>query len=325
MLAFHAFLALACCALVTLPLVGLPGYEFSAALALMYGVVGTFYAAFRPGGGFEKLALGPSEASIVIRQTVTFWATMAPGVALAMVSAAPCDPLAAIAFVPLLAMVSAFVASAAGTFISTLATRWWVRLLTVGAMLCISAATTLWPLGFGPQVFAFDHFAGYVPGPLYDEHLSITSALLWFRLGSFALGVVFTGLAMRRARVWGPALMLFIALEVSGTNLGFRMTDAVLAERLGGLRETTHFILHYPRNEKATEIDQFVADLEFRHTQISHFLGPLRRAASPSGSTRTLMKSSVWSAPIAHNFQNRGGAKCISTTPNFPTRWSSMN
>ena len=46
----------------------------------------------------------------------------------------------------------------------------------------------MWPLVRGPQVFAFNHFLGICPGPLYDEALRVTPAsLLWFRLETLLL------------------------------------------------------------------------------------------------------------------------------------------
>ncbi len=288
-LALHVLLAAACCVLTTLPLVGLPGYEFSAVLAVMYGTVGTLVAAFAP---------ARSARSQVVRHTFTFVVSMLPGLLLAIVRASPCSPFSAIAFFPLLAMVSAFVAACAGTFIASVAKRWWAKVMLALALFLVSAMVTVWPIVFGPQVFAFDHFGGFLPGPIYDETLSVTTALFWFRAGSVALGVVFAGLAARRPTVWLPALLTFAVIEVNGPAIGFRMTDGVLSERLGALTETNHFIVHTPRGKSKAELERFVADLEFRHAQISAFLGQ-----TPAG------KVTVWLYRSADEKQRLVGAQ----------------
>ncbi len=256
--------ALACvsCGLVSLPLVGLPGYEFSAALALMYGLVGTLVTAH-------------SSQRSVCRTALEFCASMVPALGLAALCAAPCSASAAFGFWPVLAVVSAWLAAAAGVWVSSVASKWWSRTLLAFALILASAVSTVWPIVFGPQVFAFNHFGGYFPGPLYDETLRVTSALLWFRLGSVALALTFWGWVRKDARLWAPALVVFAGVEFNGGTLGFRMSDDALAERLGATRVSEHFVVHYPRANKPSDVDRFVNDLEFRHAQISAFLsGP---------------------------------------------------
>ncbi len=287
--AVHIVLTLAGCALLTLPLVGLPGYEFSAALAIMYGVVGAVLTAYAP----DRQPL-----FAIARQTFTFWLCMVPALALAAIRATPCDPFSAIGFFPLLAMVSAFVAASAGVFAASVTKRWWAKLLVVLGLIIASAVSTVWPILFGPQVFAFNHFGGYFPGPLYDETLHVTPALLWFRAGSIALALVFTGLAARKRRLWVPAALVFLGIELDGAQLGFRMSDGALARRLGGLRETEHVVLHYPRGMTESDSARFAHDVEFRHSQIAKFLG-----ASPPG------KVTVWLYRSAAEKQQLVGAE----------------
>ena len=107
---------------------------------------------------------------------------------------------------------------------------------------------------------------GFVPGPLYDEALAVTPALAWFRLETLLLAltvIVWPALmldmksgALTRPHVRpGAALLLLgllagiFALEERGPQLGTRMNEAVLEEKLGGRRETDHFVLHYPRGK----------------------------------------------------------------------------
>ena len=51
------------------------------------------------------------------------------------------------------------------------------------------------------------------------------------------------------------------------------MTHEYLAEQLGGTRDTEHFRLHYPRGMDREAVERLSRDLEFRHHQLSQFLG----------------------------------------------------
>ncbi|HYH96832.1 tetratricopeptide repeat protein, partial [Hyalangium sp.] len=64
-----------------------------------------------------------------------------------------------------------------------------------------------------------------------------------------------------------------VLLEARGPALGLRMTHEYLAEQLGGVRDTEHFRLHYPRGMDREAVERLVRDLEFRHRQLSQFLG----------------------------------------------------
>src|SRR5260370_29857791 len=93
-----------------------------------------------------------------------------------------CDPLTAISFYPLLTLPSAAIASASG-----LASAWigrrpvWASLVYL-LLVVASLAKTVWPLFDGPQVYAYNHFIGYLPGPLYDELLKIRPGLVWHQV-----------------------------------------------------------------------------------------------------------------------------------------------
>ncbi|HME92118.1 MAG TPA: hypothetical protein VKE49_11895, partial [Myxococcaceae bacterium] len=147
-----------------------------------------------------------------------------------------------------------------------------------------------WPVIFGPQIYVYNHFAGYVPGPLYDEALELRAGLLWFRLQTLLwMGFIWASasalLDMKKGELGWPrlrpaplALAVICAASVAwiedrATALGLRMTDSALAERLGGTRRTPHFLLFYPRGKPREELDRLVRDLEFRHEQLRSFFG----------------------------------------------------
>ncbi len=294
-------------ALVALPLFGLPGYELSAALALGQGLL----------GGIAGIAAARLERRLIrsidprprnakrfdsaLTSTlnagaaaclVNFSALVPPLLAsvLYALSSTRCNPFSHIGFFPLLTIPSAILSGTVGVFVGFATRRVWTASVLYFAILLSSLAVTVPPILFGPQVFAFNHLLGYVPGPLYDEALSVTSALGWFRLETLLLAMTVivwpalmldmkSGSLTRPHLRPGAALLLvgliaaIVTLEERGPQLGTRMNDAVLEEKLGGKRESEHFVLHHPRGKPKDELDRLVRDLEFRHAQISDFLG----------------------------------------------------
>src|SRR5262249_6975703 len=149
----------------------------------------------------------------------------------------------------------------AGVFCGLLTRSIFLAWLTYGLLLVLSLVATLFPIYVGPQVFAYNLFAGYFPGPLYDEALSIPTALLWFRLETVLFGFALLGLSallinLRSGSLGLPslrpaALLLFLvsalgvaALERKAGRLGMRMTEAALKDDLGGVRETPRVRVH---------------------------------------------------------------------------------
>jgi tetratricopeptide (TPR) repeat protein len=142
-----------------------------------------------------------------------------------------------------------------------------------------------------PPIFAYDPFAGYFPGTLYDEEVAIGPALLWARVyhatvAAAALLVCATlldgtrlRLSLRHARVRLGAIALgatFVALAFhhAHARLGFFYTADDLARALGAARRTPHFILHYsPKGPWAKDIDLHAEEHEYRWSRLRELLG----------------------------------------------------
>lgn len=260
-----ACVALAGVALTRLPLLGLPGYELSLGLGLLLTFVGgpLAVAVARRGGGVAASAVVLTLAvlpALVVATLVTL-------------ATSPCDPFASVAFVPVLLLPTALLIAALGELVARSTRRWWTTALAWLGVIAASAVPTVWPLVAGPQVYAFNHLAGFLPGPLYDEDLTIAPPLLWFRLASCALALGLWAFLTRRRLVGALLLAGFVTVELAGTTLGFRMNDEVLSERLGGVIETDELVLHFPRSMADAEVSEVLGDLRFRHAQISAFFG----------------------------------------------------
>src|SRR6185295_648249 len=192
-------------ALVAVPLFNLPGYELALALSvgegLFGGVVGAS-AAFqerriiqgrdpRPPQASRKD--GPIEAAFLAGAAAILLnvVLVLPAFTISAVHAAlstRCDPFAQVGFFPLLVLPSAVLASGAGAFCAFAMRRRLTAAFLYLLFLAGSLVATFWPVFFGPQLYAYNHFLGYVPGPLYDEALSIGWPLWWFRLETLLWG-----------------------------------------------------------------------------------------------------------------------------------------
>lgn len=289
------------------PILGVPGYELASimaiAMGLLGGIVGAAAAAQerriiqgrdpRPAGAQRSDDAHRSAGRAIAAAFSLNTLFIVPPFIVATVHAVAstrCDPFAQVAFYPLIVLPSALLASACGALCCFLFERRWASVLAYVALLLLSAAATAWPLLFGPQAFAFNHFGGFLPGPLYDEALSVQPALLWFRLLTLLLAalvwlLIAVTLSMRDgALTWphlrpGSAVLLVailaavVALEQRAAELGFRANADDVAERLGGLRQTEHFVLHFPREKPRDDVDRLVRDAEFRYSEVAEFLG----------------------------------------------------
>lgn len=307
-------------ALVFLPLFGVPGFELGLTLSIAVGLLG---------GGVGIAAVHQERRLLAGQATgqasgqapaapppalpgALVWRALGPALLLNLGTLVPpflaatlysllgsrCDPFALVGFYPLLTLPSAVLSAAVGVFCGFATRRWGRAVLLYGGLILLSAVPTAWPIVFGPQVYAFNHFLGHMPGPLYDEALAVSSALLWFRLETLLLALAVLALTLlcldvpearlRRPRLRAGALVLLggvlvpvILLEAHGTDLGLRMTDEALLARLGGVRDTEHFQLVYPRGLPREKVERYARDIEFRYAQLSRFLG-----AAPEGRLR---------------------------------------
>lgn len=300
-------LALGGSLLVFLPLFGVPGFELGLALSIAVGTLGGGVGIAAAAQERRHLLGEEPRLSDVPRPERPAQAVgLALGTALLVdvgVLVPPflastlfallttrCDPFELVGFYPLLTLPSAALAATAGTLCGFAVRRPGRAVLAYTALVLASGVLTAGPIVFGPQVYAFNHFLGHLPGPLYDEALEVSPRLAWFRLETgllCALLALLTTVSLdaRTGRLAGPrlglgsgtALALLVGsialLEAHAPALGLRMTDAALAEKLGGIRETPHFRFHYPRGTRREEVDRMVRDMEFRHAQLSSFLG----------------------------------------------------
>ncbi len=134
-----------------------------------------------------------------------------------------------------------------------------------------------------PAVFAYDLFAGYLPGTLYDRGVEVQSAYITFRGVSVVFGITCACLYGIRMRVPARRFMLLIACSACliallaafshGAELGFRSSSQVIADRLGKSVTGKRCVVHLPRERSVLDRQRRVRDCDFRVAQMEAAIG----------------------------------------------------
>jgi tetratricopeptide (TPR) repeat protein len=150
------------------------------------------------------------------------------------------------------------------------------------AIVCFS----LWRLYSEPPIFSYNPIFGFLPGPLYDESIPLTSTLVIYRLISICWGLFFLvflnvikGFKYQTVRI-GDFFALFILIlilvvsHVKEEELGVSYTRKNIKENfLTGSIETEHFVIYYmPGTPEANMISLIANDHEWRYKELKEFL-----------------------------------------------------
>lgn len=183
------------CLLLLVPLFGQPGLELALGVCALLSTFGlllgsTAAAEVRkpPRPRVPRVELsGPGQAVGAAIGAALLLGTVAAslpfiGATLLTLATTPCSPWAQALVYPVLVLPTALLVASTGVFARTLFPSRWGTFAVCLALLLASLGWTVWPLAVGPQVFAYNFYLGWFPGPLYDEALHLPRALLWFRL-----------------------------------------------------------------------------------------------------------------------------------------------
>lgn len=288
-----------------LPLFGVLGFEFSFVIALVSSFAGAHIGAFcvattREHFGAAQLDErhpGRLMGRLLLRSSALGLALLALpllAVSLNALRVGSCAPLEGIAFFLLLPLSSTTLAAGVGVFWGLILPR--PRLATLAAVATVVASLSWAIFRFysAPAIFAFDPFAGYFPGTLYDEEVRIPTALLFARLYHLSWAMSLLGLAalfldplelrLRAQRLALPrrgiaavtalGLSAAMPLTLHRAELGFAVDTDAVRRALGGVRHTAHFSIHYPRHLSRQEVASLVDDHEFRYAQLARLFGP---------------------------------------------------
>ncbi len=274
-----ALVALYAVAVSRLPLLDYLGYEFSAAVALLYPLVpGLFFVRWMRGADDDPGAWGRT----IVLATISLVAPLAVGL-LNGLFVKNCAPGEGLAWFGLTAGVGLVWVGGLAYFCASAFRRpisWYLVLL---------ALVLLHPLLLGyftPRVDSYNVVYGYFPGFTYDEELRIGQILVvWnaVRL-AFALALISAGAIIGRRGRPGTKLAVrvsfYLLLALLGmswyyrTDLGFETTTSSLRASLGSRVVTRHFRIYYDSASiSGDEIRWVAAEHEFRYFQVARFLG----------------------------------------------------
>lgn len=267
------------------PLVGLHGVESALILGLvlppLVAAVGaaTFasVAKFeRPGRGIDVMARAMGAALLILAPAVVLLGANA-------IHFRQCAPWEGLAFMLLGPGVGCLLGACVGVWTGAVlggSTKaiWIAPWVPIGAL-----AVALWLLWSTPAVYAYGAFAGYYPGSLYDEGVTIPMSYMLYRattlIGIASLWMLFeaawqpddrrvsfvTGATAQPGWLFvGVAGLVLVGLVYwHGEELGHRVTEARLAETLGKTQVGHRCVVHMPRELPSDAAARLVDDCDF--------------------------------------------------------------
>ncbi|HWV38978.1 MAG TPA: hypothetical protein VN033_10940 [Vulgatibacter sp.] len=280
------------------PLARVPGYESALAANLAVAILGGAFgvAAVRqerdPAGAFDP---GPSGTTAALRSTAAASALAALAIAPFLLASlavglagTACSVTAGLAWYAVLPLPSAILAASLGVLCGAASARPCVPGLLYAAVAAGSLLLSLWPVAFGPQSFVYDHLAGFLPGPLYDEVVRIRPPLLVFRSITLAWSGAVVGaaalcwrggrLGLPRARPGAIALLAAsVALAIVGgvrrSEDGWQQSAASLERILGARTEGRRCSVVHPREKNRRALALFVDECDARVEELERFFG----------------------------------------------------
>jgi len=240
-------------------------------------------------GGFRGFDL----VSRAIGGALVLWAIPTGILALNALRVRQCAPLEGLAFMILGPAIGCMLAAVVGVWVAALfrgwrGSPWLAALVPLGALVwgVVAFYTT-------PTVYVFGAFAGYFPGAIYDDLISIPDRYLTYRaitlLAIVALALLFDALwdraseliNLRRALRHRPGALLASACALAivvagyglGDHLGHWISSDFLAERLGKREVGAQCIVHMPRELPPEDAQRLVDDCDFQVARARALLG----------------------------------------------------
>lgn len=287
-----------------IPLFNYLGFEFSALTSLLAGLVtGLWVISFSRLRPSRDSASDPSYPRpdakggfwTLVRQSTTFSMIALSLPFLVMTANAffvkNCSLLNGLVFFLLIPVPGVLFSNALALLIAVTVRRWKrfvFVFLYIGILLHIAYVTFT-----GPQIFAFNPIIGYFPGITHDESLEILNRLVPYRVGTIVTAIIFvllSSLVVRRRRTANPGELptklhpferfLFVTsfaavvlMFIFSNRFGFSSSQEYIKAVLGGVRETEHFVIVFPKEKVDEGQAQDLADMqEFYYFQLTHAL-----------------------------------------------------
>ena len=286
-----AFAAVVGIALAFIPLLAVHGVESALCLGLLLPPWVAASAA-----SYTERHRGARGIDLMLRTIgmgLLIWLIPALLLALSSLRVRQCAPAEGLAFMVLGPALGCALAACLGVWVAG-ATNWPRLSAWLAAAIPLgSALLGLWAFYSTPTVYVFGAFAGYFPGAIYDDLVQIPTRYLTYRATIFvavvALGVLFDALwdgstgrldlrGRGRARLGAiaacaGALGVVAAAYWQGEQLGHRVSEEFLIERLGKTEQGRHCIMHLPRETLPEDARRMLEDCDFHVERIRTLVG----------------------------------------------------
>lgn len=279
--------------LCTVPLFGVHGVESALALGALLPPLCAALGA-RVAVRLRAKA-GASCAELVLQSAVSALVVLAAPVLVLAFNALRvrnCAPLEGLTFIALGPTLGVVLAALVGALLGTLISRPGLAVALAALVPVADALRALLDFYASPAVFAYGHFFGYFPGPLYDELVELPGALWTLRAVTLSvlLALVAWLAAHRDPRTQRLQLRprpergalsvvafacsaLFLLATWNAPALGHRGSSAHVAEVLGGRVESQRCELIVPRELRRERRQRLADDCDFRVHQMERFFG----------------------------------------------------
>jgi len=223
-----------------LPLTNTTGFEFSFILSILLFI----------SGGLIFLSKLKSKANYIVISSVLVLPLIISLVSNIFISDCPfsIDAL----FYLVLSLPAFWVGYFSGRVINNIQRKYYV--ISFLTLLIVFLFGSLFEFYIRPQVYFYNIVFGYLPGTIYDENISITSTLIFYRISSFFL-LLFVLKLSDSLRNKKPYNFLFILIAVSviwlfylKPVLGFSTTEEKIKSELTHELVTEHFRIHTDKN-----------------------------------------------------------------------------
>ena len=148
------------------------------------------------------------------------------------------------------------------------------------------ALALIYHLATEPPIIGHQWFLGYFGGSIYDEAMAVPPSLIAYRvLHLLAIIAVVAAIQavfeLNRGRLprWTMVLVFgaslsFVVGFAERDRFGISIDRVHIAEELGGMVESEHFVIYYPETRRSLQrLEEMVADHEFRYDQLRRFFG----------------------------------------------------
>lgn len=268
-------LALVNVALIRLPLTNVFGYEFSVINSMVIVFLTAIYTINFYDAEFVKNTFFTSELfeSVSILLAVPFlvstvnsfvsgFCSFIDGLLFYLVITAP-----SIIIGVALAMIS--------VFLSNRFRGIWLFLFYIGILFII-----VLEIYFNPQVYVFNPIIGFFPGTIYDEGISVTWKLFFYRvLNVIFFGFIISSIVRIKRKKGGSkkslriiiSLVVLAAFYIFSPTLGFSTTRTHLETELSNQLESEHFIIQYDKRIDDNDLKYLAVSQEYYYHQLKDF------------------------------------------------------